>query len=176
MFTIEEIIDKKKKFIFVPIEVWLSTETQRSMIITCISPLCISAMETNWRECWKVSSHRESRELAIHVNLEWSQNSAILERGERERKKEGEGERKEGKREWVRDRWVMLIEVRDRKNMFGSSACLYDRMWKQTILWPCWSRRSSIFVDATLISRWYSKRKNKKLERSRAVLWFDQLF
>lgn len=126
-------------------------------------------METNWRECWKVSSHRESRERfkrdtrELGVIAKFRYTRKRLERGARER---GKG----GKREWVRDRWVMLIEVRDRKNMFGSSACLYDRMWKQTILWPCWSRRSSIFVDAMLIFRWYSKRKNKKLERSRTSM------
>ena len=39
--------------------------------------------------------------------------------------------------------FVALIGVRDRKNMFGSTACLYDRMWKQTVLWPCWSRRAT---------------------------------
>ena len=69
--------------------------------------------------------------------------------------------------------FVVLIGVRDRKNMFGSTACLYDRMWKQTILWQCWSRRRSIFVDGTRLSLYGTRTEEIKSWNDRALIIQD---
>lgn len=69
IFTIEEIIDKKKKFIFVPIEVWLSTKHS-------VPRVSVLSVFRQWKQIdgnagkYRVIGNLENGSNAIHVNLE----------------------------------------------------------------------------------------------------------